>query len=275
MHNTILLALLLATGPFTPAPGCQVLNESMRSESDDEAHALAACDAARASFAELFDEPVPTVRIVLRDQPHYRLGHIRGDAVVFWPTTEAMTPRTEDPEAAERHVADQWREVLPHEIAHLLVAARFFPDAGATPAGEYGTPLPDWLDEGLAIWAEPAPSRKRRVEQARSLPPEMLDLRRILYSPHPATGRAAAYVARDGTARPAEFELWAFYPQSIAALTFIHEHGGAPAVQELVARLRLDPADPLALAGLPGLPDDIEGVIEAWEEWLGEATEEP
>lgn len=252
-----------------PAAPCAVaVDSAVVPEAADEALAHTACDMARARFAELFGEPVPEVRVILWERPHYRMGLLSGEAAIFWPSSEAMTPRTKDRAAAEEHVAAQWREVLPHEISHILLAVRFFRDSGATPPGEYGTPLPDWLDEAVAIWAEPQTSRQRRVEQARELPDEYLDLHTILTTPHPATGRSAAYVARDGTARPADFTLWAFYPQAIAVLAFIHEHGGTAATSELVRRIQDEQEGPQAVAGLPGLPADFEQVDALWREWL-------
>jgi hypothetical protein len=258
--------------PDTPGAQCDVATESgMPPAEGDETRARSACQIARARFAELFGDPVPGVRVILWEEAHYRMGLLRGEAAIFWPSSQALAPRTDDRTAAEEHVASQWREVLPHEISHLLLAVRFFRDAPASRVGEYGTPLPDWLDEAVAIWAEPTESRQRRIEQARELPPEYLDLRAILVTPHPATGQSAAYIARDGTARPADFTLWAFYPQAIAVLAFIYEHGGTAATTELVRRLTSDPAEPAGprvLAELPGLPVDVAGIETAWSEWL-------
>jgi len=275
MSNVALLALIVGA-TATPAPAVQVgaAGECVVStetgappSSADERKALAACNEARNRFAELFGEPVPGVRIIFWDEPHYRMGLLQGEAAIFWPTGEAMTPQKVDPAVAELHLEKQWREVLPHEIAHLLLAVRFFREDHG-PADGYGTPLPDWLDEAVAIWAEPPASLEKRVAQARELPAEYLDLRSILTRPHPAAGQSAGYIARDGTARPADFELWAFYPQAVAVLAFIHEHGGSAATQELVRRLLADPSDLTPLAGLPGLPDDFGGVEALWKEWL-------
>ncbi len=236
----------------------------------DVKRALAACDAARERFAGLFGDPVPEVRVVLWDRPRYRAGVQRGRALLFWPSSHAMAARTPHG-VAEEHVAAQWREVLPHELAHVLLAARFFGDGqGAAPSG-YGTPLPDWLDEAVAIWAEPPASRRARVERALALPDEWLDLPTILASPHPATGKAAAYIARDGSAASPDQALWAFYQQSIAVLTFVYEMGGKEAVLELVRRLMDAPDDTHALAGLPGLPQDFDGVLAAWDAWRASA----
>lgn len=259
--------------PDASSAQCEVATESgTPAATGDEIRARAACQTARARFAELFGDPVPEVKVILWEEAHYRMGLLRGEAAIFWPSSQAMTPSTEDSAAAEQHVAAQWREVLPHEISHLLLAVRFFRDAPATRAGEYGTPLPDWLDEAVAIWAEPTESRDRRVEQARELPTEYRDLHTILSTPHPATGRSAAYIARDGTARPADFTLWAFYPQAIAVLAFVHEQGGTAATTELIRRLLSDLSEPAGsdvLAGLPGLPSEAAAVEAAWNAWMG------
>jgi hypothetical protein len=267
MSNAALLLFLIGTA--TPVPtNCEIVLEEVSFSPGDEARALHACETARSRFGDLFGDPVPEVRVHLWDQPGYRIGLQRGRAVVFWPTTTTMTPNSADTAAVDRHLDLQWREVLPHEIAHLLLAARFFPDNPAAPAGGYGTPLPDWLDEAVAIWAEPDASRERRLQQARELPPARQDLRTILASPHPAAGRTASYIARDGTARQADDALWAFYPQAIAVLAFVHERGGPTAVQELVQRLIADPTDPMPLSGHPEAPTEIDDLMAAWDDWM-------
>jgi len=269
MHTLLLLGLLFGglSDSAYESEGCRILLDVGVFPSDDEGRAEAACTRARTRFSELFGDPAPEVIIVLQDEPAYRLGVREGAAVVFWPTSEVMRPALDDEAAIEEHLDDQWEEVLPHEIAHLLTAAHFFPDSPSDPAGGYGTPFPDWLDEALAIWAEPRESRTRRVEQVLELPEEYLDLGAILRMEHPATGRSASFIARDGTAETAEFRLWAFYPQSIAVLTFIYENGGEEAVRELTERLQADPRDDAALLGLPGLPDEMEELERGWEEW--------
>jgi hypothetical protein len=67
----------------------------------------------------------------------------------------------------ESFVAQEWSETLPHEIAHVMLAADFFPEEAAGVPGRYGTPLPDWFDEAVAIWAEPDSVREARLAQAR------------------------------------------------------------------------------------------------------------
>lgn len=268
MPPIALIALLLAGAP-QPAHASECTVGGVRSTAEDVALARTACESARARFAALFGDPVPEVRVILRDRPGYRVGTQDGRAAIVWPTSRAMAAQAGGGEAAGRHVAAQWREVLPHETAHALMSARFYPDHTGGEAAGYGTPLPDWLDEAVAIWAEPEASRALRLAQARALPAVKRDLRAILESPHPAMANRAALAMRDGAPPPADEALRAFYPQSVAVLGFVHEAGGAAAVAELVRRLTSDPATPVAIAGLPGLPEDFDGVVAAWDAWIG------
>lgn len=241
----------------------------------DGALALAACAVARERFHELFGLTAPPLEIVLRPQPGYRVSDVGQGARVYWPTSAAIRATLGGAgqagvgagQAAVR-VAQQWREVLPHEAMHALVAAHFFTSADDLSA-PYGTPLPDWFEEGTAIWAEPVASRNTRLAQARRLAPEFQALPAILAGEHPAARNRALLEARDGAALPREDRaLWAFYPQSVAALSFVFEAGGAPAVLALAERLRKGAAASAALVGLPGLPADSAAVVAAWERWL-------
>jgi len=311
-----LLALLVAgevaarTGPVASAEPCEVVGASGSEEAADgrpeptrptarpavpeagagsdelgpaadETRARQACETARERFAELFGEPVPPVRILLWDRPGYRTGLQGERAAVVWPTSRVMAARAKSAEAALPYVESQWNDVLPHEISHALLAARFFADERSGRHTGYGTPLPDWLDEGVAIWAETPRNRDARLRQARALPAERRDLLSILEMRHPGAG-ATAEAIRNGAAPPPDEALWAFYPQSIAALAFVYDAGGADAIAELMRRLLAAPVDasrpdpPSArdlLVDLPGLPDDFEGVVAAWNAWL--AAEDP
>ncbi|HSH45089.1 MAG TPA: hypothetical protein VK966_04495 [Longimicrobiales bacterium] len=246
---------------------------------------MEACTQARQRFADLVGEPVPAVRIAVEPRAGYRTGTASGDAVVFWPTSATMADgarralRSREDVAADTtgegrrvaaHVSAQWREVLPHEIVHALMATRFYPDSDFPREG-YGTPLPDWLEEGAAIWAEPRDSRRSRLATARDLPPARRDLRSILAGEHPAAADRRILTVRDGAPPPDQQALWDFYPQSIALVSFIHDEGGPEAVAELTRRLVRDPTDTLAIRALPGLPDRLETIEAAWRRWLDAA----
>lgn len=249
-----------------PVDGCRI-EFADPSDSADERRARAACEAARARFTELFGEPAPAARVVLRPRIGYRVATQGRLAVAFWPTTKVLEEQFGGGDAATARVEDQWRNVLPHEITHALLAAHFFGDEREPRRAGYGTPFPDWFDEGAAIWAESGDNREVRLEDFRNLPEEWKDLRGILAMPHPAVGNAAAFAARDGGPIPRDRALWAFYPQSFAVVSFVYEAGGQAAVRELARRLVEDPADLEALAGLPGLPETMDEVVAAWDAW--------
>lgn len=238
------------------------------------ARARNACEHARARFSELFGDPVPGVRVVLWERGGYRTSARDGVAIVFWPTGRALAERVGKGDAARLYIEDHWRNVLPHETAHALLAARFFGEA--RPGGQaedasanyYGTPFPDWLDEGVAIWAESPENRRGRAAEFHQLPARLRDLGSILAMPHPATDDDAALAMRDGAPVPSNDPVLDFYPQSFAVLAFVIEMGGPTAIQELARRLFADPSDTEAIAGLPGLPADVDGVGAAWIDWL-------
>ena len=262
----VLVLPLLLSGAAAPPEPCRVTG--VTTSAGDVSRAMDACVAARARFAELFDGPVPHVRIQLTERTGYRIGADEHGAAVLWPTSATLAASMD-----EAQVEVQWREVLPHETAHALLTARFFPDM-YIPQGEYGTPLPDWLDEGVAIWAEPAASRDERIAQARALPAARQGLAGILGSRHPAMANAAAWRMREGGAPPADDEaLWAFYPQSIGVVAFVMDTGGAAAMAALAERVLARPGRQgmQVLAGLPGMPADEQGVLDAWGRWLGAA----
>lgn len=263
--TTLTLCIFAAAAP-SPLRGqaCEVAGGSAGARELDRA--LLACHTARERFADLFEGPVPEVRVRIWDEPGYRGGVQSGRAVVFWPSERAMA--SHEARSAEFR-ADPWREVLPHEIAHVLLAARFY-GRHVDGAGEsaYGTPFPDWLDEGVAIWAEPAESRRDRLRGARKLPARRRDLRTIVLASHPASGDARVLAMRDGAAPPGNRALWDFYPQSIAVLAFVHEAGGRAAVSELARRLVAGSDAPEALVGLPGLTGDFDAISAAWTSWL-------
>jgi len=276
MLASLAVQAMLGIAPI-PAPGhagvphpppCEVSGAT--ASVADVQRAQSACDVAQARFADLFGGPVPSVRVVLWEDARYRTGIQGGRAVIYWPTGAVLDARGQGP---AEYAADPWLEVLPHEIAHVLLAARFFGTGlkAAAENGGYGTPLPDWVDEGVAIWAEPPASRRGRLREARALITERQSLRAILTGSHPALSNAQVMAMRDGGVPPEDPDLFAFYPQALAVLAFIHDAGGAPATLELVIRLKRE--DPVAaVVGLPGLGRSFEDVEDAWRDWLARGS---
>lgn len=258
------------------ASGCEVsIAAGAGAAAGDANRAREACGLARARFAELFGDPAPAVRVVLWERGGYRVSARPGQATVFWPTSQALTGRVGASPLAGRYIADQWRNVLPHETAHALLAARFFGEARNGARAGYGTPFPDWLDEAVAIWAESRENRDGRIREFRGLPAERRELRAILAMRHPAADNDDILAMRDGAPMPSDEAVWSFYPQSFAVLAFIVEAGGADAVQELASRLLADPGNVEAVAGLPGLPASFDGVLAAWGAWQHRSRHTP
>lgn len=247
-------------------PACAVEGADNRADAE---RARVACELARARIGGLLGHDIPAVLVMVEARAGYRIGILDQRAVVLWPSSDAMAVRAGTSAAATAHARAQWRETLPHEIGHALTAAHFFPDGEFTADG-YGTPLPDWFEEGLAIWAEPMRHRDRRLAAARALPRDRLDLRAILSGEHPAARDAAALTARDGAAPPVDDDLWDFYPQSFAVLAFLHDRGGPDAVRELATRFMAGRTDPDTVVGLPGLPDTFEAVEADWSDWIAD-----
>jgi hypothetical protein len=259
-----------AASPGPRTDGCSAGGSA--SHADDAARAIRACVTARDRFAELFgSDSLPAIHVVLHDEPGYEVASIGPIGIVYWPNTRALGSSV----AGSAAMAAQWGEVLPHEVMHALTMARFFSGGGADGHGGYGTPLPDWFEEGIAIWGEPPESRQGRLRQARALPAARLDLSHILQGSHPVAGNAALMAPVPGAPPPRDEALRAFYPQSIAVLSFVFDAGGQAAVSELARRLLATSSSAAPLAGLPGLPLDATAVDAAWQRWLRRTAASP
>lgn len=147
-----------------------------------------------------------------------------------------------------------------HEAAHRIATAMLFPadTMPGSPSG-YGSPLPDWLDESLALLTEPELDQRARVgllfegERIYALP-----LRRFLYMTHPALSGAA----------PGSQLRRSFYGQSLAFAQFVQERAGTDGLRLLVRQLQAGTTQGVALTGLPGLADDGGALEQEWLAWL-------
>jgi hypothetical protein len=261
-HMIALIALVALAAPA--AAECSVGGST--SEGADVARARTACEAARARFGQLFGDSAPSVHIALHDGGGYEVANAGAVGIVFWPNSRGLVPGGTT--ASRAWLDAQWAEVLPHEIMHALTMAQFYSDGDVNGHGGYGTPLPDWFEEGIAIWGEPRESREGRLAQARALPGHRRELFGILRGAHPVAANPTLIEARPGATVPQDEALRAFYPQAIAILSFLFDHGGPAAMRELARRLVRDPGDEGAVLALPGLPDSHTALLGAWERWL-------
>jgi hypothetical protein len=146
-----------------------------------------------------------------------------------------------------------------HESAHRIATAMLYPGDSTAALGQYGSPLPDWLDEGIALLAEPPDDQRARL--ALLFDGAMiyaLPLRRFLYMAHPALSGAA----------PGSQLRQTFYGQSLAFSLYVRERAGPGGVRALVARLQGGANQGAALTALPGLPADGGALEQDWLAWL-------
>lgn len=305
---TALLLLAACTSTRGGVDACVVTGDAPRS---DVTLARIACSRARDRFAAILGGP-PSGTITLSATEGFT-GYTEAQRwSLIWPTSAhlaaGMAGSSAGPSDSEgrRFLAEQWRDVLPHEIGHVMFGAWLY-SPGRELSGEYGTYMPDWVDEAVAISMEPDTIRASRLEQARmfrTLPQlaEVLAFRhplsgdrtqafstRVVSSPpcegacdreRPTDtrtitervfrdGRVAvdtAYVA--GAQRLESDPLARFYILSYAVWSYIENRGGREAITVLVSRLRRNSRDTAALAGLPGLPPTMAEVDADWRAWL-------
>jgi hypothetical protein len=275
----------------------------------DVARARAACSAARQRFTAILGDAPPGTIVLSASQglSTYTEG---GRWTLTWPTSSRLVAgkvATPDANVEQRRFLDeQWHEVLPHELGHIMLGA-FLYSPGRVLTGEYGTYMPDWIDEAVAISMEPQAIRADRLEQARGIaaaPPlaEVLTFRhpfsgsrieafstRILSSPPcdgPCTrerptdtriitervfrdGRITVDTAYVAGERALEADpLARFYVLSYALWAYVESRGGRRATDLLIERLRRNPRDTGAIVGLPGLPRTATAVETDWRRWL-------
>ena len=284
---------------------CVITGEAPRG---DVTRARAACAVARQRFtAILGDTPIGTINL----SPTQGLATFTegGRWILTWPMSSrlaAAVPAGSDAAEVRRFLDEQWQEVLPHELGHIMLGA-FLYSPGRVLTGEYGTYMPDWVDEAVAISMEPPATRAERLAQARNFltPPlaaEVLSFRhpysgsrveafstRIVSSP-PCDGPCARErptdtrivterVFRDGRVtvdtsyvigeHPLEADpLARFYVLSYALWAYVDARGGRGATDTLIERLRRNPRDVGAILGLPGLPRTSAELEADWRRWL-------
>ena len=304
----VLLALAACSARPGGADACQVTGDAARG---DVALARTACARARARFNAVLGEAPPGTIVISATQGFSGYTEA-GRWSLTWPTSERLATGIARPGSAasgtdgRRFVEEQWRDVLPHEIGHVMLGAWLY-SPGRELTGEYGTYLPDWVDEAVAISMEPDSIRNSRLAQARAFAP-LPALAEVLAFRHPLSGnRDQAFSTRVLTSPPCEGPcdrerptdtrtitervfrdgrvtvdtvyvagtqrldadpLARFYILSYALWSYVESRGGRDAITTLMTRLRRNSRDPTAVVGLPGLPSTLGAVDADWRAWL-------
>lgn len=239
------------------AVGCRVVAP----DGSSSAEALAACATARATLAQILAMPVPAGVVVLADS----LDATDGDALRVRGEQWSVAVDGASPDAPERELGGGARlsnaGYIAHETAHRMATAMLYPgDSAPSPApGGYGSALPDWADEALALLVEPAVDQQARLGllfadgMIYALP-----LRRFLYMAHPALSDMPV----GGPVRRV------FYGQSLAFALFVRARAGDEGLRALVGALRDGRSQGVALTGIRGLPADGGLLEQEWLAWL-------
>jgi hypothetical protein len=145
------------------------------------------CRFARQRVEVILGPGLAPVTVRLEDQPGYRLD-LRNDRVIFFAPTAASVARTD---VALSPSGSGTSPLLTegdfsHELAHALLAVWYGIDPSIDPRSMYGTALPDWFDEAVAIWAEPEVVRRHRLQDAKRWAHEPLNLAAFLAAVHPS-----------------------------------------------------------------------------------------
>jgi hypothetical protein len=155
-------------------------------------------------------------------------------------------------------------ETMTHELGHLWLA--FWADGTQPPrVKQYGSTLPDWVDEGFANLLEGPKAHKayRDEVRRRAAAQTLLPLASLLGCVHPDS--------REKTEKPREQDRWLFYAQSYGFTAFLVDRAGAAGFRKLAALLKAGKpfAECLEATGLPATLEALEAV---WKQWAAETS---
>jgi hypothetical protein len=270
-----------------------------------------ACEVVRRRFVELTGRPAAQVSLTFEDTIVLH-GSVEGARVVLRLPAPAVLARSASRlGVSEAPFGGSWDEALTniarHEIGHVLLAAALHDTSTAKTGKQYGTWLPDWLDEAVAQWGETEHSRGSRMAQARAAVSAVGPLRDFVTRSHPliaqdvlltqvnvesfgpcrgdcgpryraGTRTVRRALQRDGTVRtdttwtppdsvPAARVEELYYPVSLSIVSFVRERFGSTGAAELFARLQQGAASVDALGAL--MPQGgFDAFEREWRTWL-------
>ena len=188
-HNVLpwLFGVLFLAGcrPGSSSAQCRVTGDVTDAE---RTAAEAVCRSVDARFTLLFGEPPPPGTLEFASDPRLEGAIEDGRWRLRAPSRSELlrVAGLLDYADAGEFVAEQRGALLAHELGHAMFMAYVFPDGAPSVPGQYGTPLPDLLEEAVAVWVEPDAARARRRTWA--LGREAPDLAVLLNGRHPSGG---------------------------------------------------------------------------------------
>ncbi len=150
-------------------------------------------------------------------------------------------------------------ETMTHELGHLWLI--FWMDGTGLKEPQYGSSLPDWLDEGVANLLEgPRAHAAYRGEMRR----------RVAAGTHQPLAELFACVhpiSRQKTDKPKAADRWLFYAQTHSITAYLAEGLGPEAFRHVVTTLKQGKGLEAAL-GAKGLPKSVAELESAWKAWV-------
>ncbi len=172
---------------------------------------------------------------------------------------------------------------LPHEAAHLMLV--FAVNDGCSAGlkqrfNGYGSYLPDWVDEGVAIYVEHEAIRSaQRRLMARNME-KRIPFEEFFAMDHPGAPKiggkpnpAAGHGFAGGMGR-----AQIYYMETVTVVEFLEAAAGAEGFRKILRTLQTGATMDKALKHLPEwYPRDLAGLEEVWMRWVedGELPERP
>ena len=184
MVKSIIMVLASAACFVTP----HISRECRVTGGDSAAREMATteCQYARARFIELFGT-APDADIVLSDSMRLSIDFGQRGPVLTYPGPNQWMRMDSMLRRGDRLAGSRAREtfLLAHEIGHLLLINWYYGHERPQTLPTYGTPLPDWFDEAVAVWSEHDDERQDRRVAAQEYATKDLALAELLTSTHP------------------------------------------------------------------------------------------
>jgi hypothetical protein len=175
----------------------------------------------------------------LRDTLHFESEWVGGVALPWSNAVLTAIEATDD--------IDWARDVIPHELTHVIVGERMFNCVGGG--------LPTWLNEGLAVFSEPDQGKLNNLDGLKRI----LEDRKIV-SLRSQSGQFAA----DRTLASAAYAYGGF------VVKYMVETGGPQKLSAMLDRVRAGATIDEALTAAYGL--DTDGLDAAWRKSVGIKT---
>ncbi len=164
---------------------------------------------------------------------------------------------------------------LTHEAAHVLaqhVFTDFSEQAKKKGKTSYGTPFPDWFDEGIAVYHETDFFRKQRKKNLRENLDSMIPLKELFQMEHPIHKQMKGKDHGSGPIRGSKLEdpqkAMKFYAQSYGLFVFFREMEGKKFIRTLAEEFQKGKdIETILEKHADNLPSDLEKLNKRWTDW--------